>query len=320
MRSSVFAAVAVALVGNCHEFAAAFVPASPLSSASTVRPSPLTVNWMADTAVKKELKFDEKTGKVIESDADAEECQPNDEYCIIDDDGNKLRLTLAEKERIFLDSVQSFYASGKQILSEEDLDILKEDLEWNGSPVALINRQEANFLAATQAYLKGKPIMDDKEFDALKAELKDTGSEFAVDTNPKCYIDTGVCKVTMREDDFASNLLYLPALGTTTLVWLGLAFEVIEPFVRINPLILLALGVPLCTLASKTLTDDYIFQNNKVAYGPCPSCEVEQRVYFGDILGVEGHGDEAKVKCNAKKCKDIFIVKRSTLRASTIAK
>jgi len=276
---------------------------------------------MADaTAVKKELKFDEKTGKVIESDADAEECQPADEYCIIDDDGNKLRLTLAEKERIFLDSVQSYYASGKQILSDEDLDILKEDLEWNGSSVALINRQEANFLAATQAYLKGKPIMDDTEFDALKTELKDTGSKFAVDTNPKCYIDTGVCKVTMQEDDFASNLLYLPALGTATLVWLGLAFEVIEPFVRINPLILLALGVPLCTLAAKSLTDDYIFQNNKVAYGPCPSCEVEQRVYFGDILGVEGFGDEAKVKCNAKKCKDIFTVKRSTLRASTIAK
>jgi len=169
-----------------------------------------------------------------------------------------------------------------------------------------------------EGYLKGKPVMNDDEFDELKKELKETGSKFAVDTEPKCYIDTGVCKVTLEEDKFRSNLLYLPAALTLSVVWLGLAFELIEPFIRVNPIILLALGVPLIFQGSKTLTEDYIFPNNLVAYGPCPSCEVETRIYFGDILGVEGFKDEGSFKCVT--CKDIITVQRNSLRASTLPK
>lgn len=93
------------------------------------------------------------------------------------------------------------------MLNDEEFDLLKEDLAWNGSDVAVLNRQEARFLAATQAYMKGEPIMSDAEFDALKSELREEGSRFAVDTEPKCYVDTGICKVTMQEDNFRSNLL-----------------------------------------------------------------------------------------------------------------
>ena len=102
---------------------------------------------------------------------------------------------------------------------------MKEDLQWNGSSVVVVGRQEAKYLAAMQAYLKGSPIMTDDEFDDLKKELKETGSSFAVDTEPKCYIDTGVCKVTLKEDKFRSNLLYLPAGAVLTIAWLGLGFE-----------------------------------------------------------------------------------------------
>ena len=204
------------------------------------------------------------------------------------------------------------------MLSDEDFDLLKEDLQWNGSSVVVVGRQQAKYLAAMQAYMKGTPMMTDAEFDELKKELKESGSQFAVDTEPKCYIDTGVCKVTLQEDNFRSNLLYLPAGAVLTLVWLGFGFEIIEPLIRLNPLVLIALGAPLIYNGAKTITEEFIFQNKFVAYGPCPSCEYENRVYFGNILGVEGFSDEATVKC--PNCKTVFTVQRNTLRASTLPK
>lgn len=187
---------------------------------------------------------------------------------------------------------------------------------WNGSPLVQMNRNEAKYLAAVQSYLNGDPIMDDVEFDTLKKTLKEEESQFAVSTEPKCIIDTGICTVTMKEDFFRTNLLYLPAGSILFLIWLGIGFEIIEPFIRINPLLLAALGAPGVTVGSKFITDNYLFINNKVCYGPCPSCEAENRVYFGDILTVEGFGEVAEVKC--PNCKTIFDVQRTTLRASTI--
>ena len=199
-------------------------------------------------------------------------------------------------------------------MSDSDFDLLKEDLEWNGSPVAVMNRKEGAYLAAVQAYLKGQPIMSDAEFDALKRELKESGSKFAVETEPKCYIDTGICKVTLKEDKFRSNLLYLPAGALLSIGWLGFGFEVFH----INPILLIVLGSPIIYTGAKKFTEEYVFQNKLVAFGPCPSCEFENRVYFGNILGVEGFSDIAEVKCPS--CKEVFTVQRNTLRASTLPK
>jgi hypothetical protein len=59
------------------------------------------------TSARKELKFDDKTGRFFETNIDLEECIPDEEFCTIDEDtGGRIRLTLAEKERIFLDSLQ----------------------------------------------------------------------------------------------------------------------------------------------------------------------------------------------------------------------
>jgi hypothetical protein len=208
--------------------------------------------------------------------------------------------------------------NGRQLLPDDDFDLLKEDLQWNGSPLVVLNRSEAKYLAGMEAYLKGKPIMSDGEFDALKLELKETGSKFAVDTEPKCYIDTGVCKVTLQEDKFRSNLLYLPAGAVIAIAWLGLGFEVIEPIIRINPVVLALLGSPLVYNGAKKITEELIFENKFLVYGPCPACEAEQRVYFGNILGVEGFSDVADIKCS--NCKEKFTVQRNTLRASTLPK
>lgn len=217
-----------------------------------------------------------------------------------------------------MDALQSYYVSGRQLLNDQEFDSLKEDLAWNGSKMVNMNRQETKYLAAVQSYLKGSPILSDEEFDTLKTELKEEGSKFASAKEPRCYIDTGICTVVFQEDKFRNNLLYLPAGVILTILWLGFGFEVIGPLIRLNPIILALIGAPLIYNGTLTLTNEYIFPNNKIVYGPCPSCEVDNRVYFGDILGVEGFSDVAGFKCT--KCKDDIKVQRRTLRASTLPK
>jgi len=131
-------------------------------------------------------------------------------------------------------------------------------------------------------------------------------------------LDSGICKVTYEPDNFRNNLLYLPVGAILSIVWLGIGFEIIEPLIRINPLILAALGAPLIYNGSVSITEQFIFPNNKIVYGPCPACENETRVYFGGILGVEGFDDVASVKC--KKCKAVINVQKKSLRASTLPK
>lgn len=55
----------------------------------------------------KEIKFDEKAGRFFETSLDRGECIPEEEYCTIDaETGKPIRLTVAEKERMFLDALQ----------------------------------------------------------------------------------------------------------------------------------------------------------------------------------------------------------------------
>lgn len=59
------------------------------------------------TSGKKEIMFDEKSGRFFETSLETEECIPDEEFCTVDNEtGKKIRLTIAEKERIFLDSLQ----------------------------------------------------------------------------------------------------------------------------------------------------------------------------------------------------------------------
>jgi hypothetical protein len=63
------------------------------------------------TSGRKEILFDAQAGRFFETNREAEECIPEEEFCSIDDDtGTKIRLTVAEKERIFLDALQVRYS------------------------------------------------------------------------------------------------------------------------------------------------------------------------------------------------------------------
>jgi len=304
----------------------AFIPSSSFAKpgfiviSHALRPLRMSETEEAETdssipkleAVNRQIGYDGESGRFFELSSD---CIPEEEYCATDNESGKLiRLTMEEKERMFLDSLQSYYFSGRQLLDDTEFDLLKEDLQWSGSQLIQMNRKEARFLAAMQAYNKGAPMMSDDEYNSLKQELKEEKSKFAVSTEPKCFIDTGICTVTLQVDRFRTNLLYLPALFVLYFVWLLLSFEILH----INPIFLTIIGAYPIYKGTEFITKDLLFQDAKIVYGPCPSCEAENRVYFGDILGVSGYGDEADVKC--VKCKDKFKVLRSTLRASTLPK
>lgn len=115
-RSSIFAVVAALSVAN-NGFAAAFVPTLSSRTAPTRARTPFIVTKMAEgddnfdgaqlTSARKELKFDDATGRFYETNLDADDCIPDEEFCTLDEEtGQRIRLTVAEKERIFLDALQ----------------------------------------------------------------------------------------------------------------------------------------------------------------------------------------------------------------------
>ena len=80
---------------------------------------------------------------------------------------------------------------------------------------------------------------------------------------------------------------------------------------------MLAFGAGPISAATKAITERVLFDDPYVAAGPCPKCGVENRVFFGGILGVAGDTEESSIKCT--NCKSGLTVRKSTLRVSTLA-
>lgn len=271
---------------------------------------------LADVSDK--LVFDTKTGRFFERDVDA---ISEEEFCLVDNEsGEPILLTREEKERIFLDALQMYYATGKSNLPNDQFDRLKSDLSWEGSALVTLNRNETKFLDAKIAYNKGTPILSDKEFDELKRNLRETGSPLAVQTEPQCYLDTGVCKVTWMEDKLLTTSLYTPATLISTLIFIGVTFEIANAVlgVAVNPVLLLLAAILPVSAVSKQVTENFFFDFPTVASGPCPKCSVVNKVFFGDVLLVPGDKEESTIKCT--NCKELMTIKRSTLRVSTLSK
>jgi hypothetical protein len=94
----------------------AFAPSVPRAGAlrsQQVATSPLQ---MADdkedptlmkSVLKKQIAYDESSGRFFETNINEEDCVPDEEFCMTDSSsGELIRLTQEEKERIFLDSLQ----------------------------------------------------------------------------------------------------------------------------------------------------------------------------------------------------------------------
>lgn len=296
---------------------ASFHPAGRASSSlrrNAAKPLRAETESGLNVGAEEKLVWDPTTGRFFERNLE-EVC--DEEFCVLDEStGESILLTREEKERIFLDTVQQYYYGGNSSLSDEQFNRLKEDLSWEGSALVTLNRNETLFMNAIQAWNKGSPVMSDPEFDELKSSLKESGSLIAVDKEPQCWVDTGVCKVTWQADNLRQTSLYLPAAIVSTLLFIGIADE-IPGVSSINILFLLAAGAAPISALTKSLTENLIFDKPLVAGGPCPKCGVENRVFFGGILGVDGDTEESSVKCTS--CKSGLTVKRSTLRVSTLS-
>ena len=92
------------------------------TSTSSIRSLAPLQETKDDIAADK-LIFDTKSGRFYEAKIE-ELCA--EEFCLIDtDSGKSILLTKQEKERIFLDSIQSYYFKGQNGLSDVQFDKLR---------------------------------------------------------------------------------------------------------------------------------------------------------------------------------------------------
>ncbi len=105
----------LAIAGSADAFTTSIPSKSASIGVKSFRnPTKLFVDGPKDgttvTSARKEIGYDAKSGRFFETDIDKEDCIPEDEYCVVDDEtGEMVRLTLEEKERIFLDALQVSY-------------------------------------------------------------------------------------------------------------------------------------------------------------------------------------------------------------------
>ena len=83
---------------------------------------------------------------------------------------------LVVKELIYFDALYHFYHANAKLLDDQDFEELKENLVWEGSSVASMNKDEALFVSAVAAARRGEPLMEDETYSLLKKKLKDTNS------------------------------------------------------------------------------------------------------------------------------------------------
>lgn len=59
------------------------------------------------SVLKKQIAYDDDGSRFFETTIDEEDCIPDEEFCVTDSEtGELIRLTVEEKERIFLDAMQ----------------------------------------------------------------------------------------------------------------------------------------------------------------------------------------------------------------------
>jgi len=231
-------------------------------------------------------------------------------FCSLDDEGKpvKKKKTLGEMEQEYLDALRSFYMSDSPSISDEEFDVLKDELLWEGSTVVTMTKEEQMFLEATKAYSMGKPILSDEQFNDLKMKLKQQGSPIATG-GPRCSLRSRRVYTDMQVDYLRLTLLNIPgvgvALGTLFVLDAITGFK-ISAFVELpEPFGFLAVWLvvlPILYIVSDSLTK-VVLKDALVLKGQCTSCGAEQVLFFGSVLGVDGNDAVSDVQCETCKTK-----------------
>lgn len=97
--------------------------------------------------------------------------------------------------------------------SNEEYDLLKEELLWSGSKVAVLSTGEKRLLEARMAYKRGSPIMSDADYDALKASLAGSPVFSLPRSGPVCSLAKDPSKRGRTEGEAKPDLLRMGVLA-----------------------------------------------------------------------------------------------------------
>jgi hypothetical protein len=196
-------------------------------------------------------------------------------------------------------------------MSDVEFDLLKDELVWGGSKVAVLSSEEQKFLEASMAFNAGKPILSDSEFDALKLQLKKSGS-IVTAQGARCSLRTRKMYSDAQVDYLRMVGLNLPAALVVLLALFSVddltGFEVTQLMELPEPFgIIVVWGVvlPAVYVLSNAITN-LVFKDALVLKAPCPSCGTQNVTYFGDILNVAGNRERNTIDCPSCKAKLVF--------------
>ncbi|KAJ8903434.1 hypothetical protein NDN08_004542 [Rhodosorus marinus] len=224
------------------------------------------------------------------------------QFFVDDGKGGRRELDQKEKEYLVMDALHArttrmYGAPRDLVVSDEQLDLLQEDLMWQGSRVLLLNAKETGYLEAARAYYRNEPIMSDHEFDELRQELVMEGSVVAVSDRPKCSVETRICSTDLAPDSKRMFAVHLPAAGVGAIVWAAISYGI--PFLRnVSDLYSLLFGLPVVVLFSKVTTSMVIKDPSQILRGACPNCGEDIRAHFGSILTISGPQKTSQMKCD----------------------
>lgn len=247
-----------------------------------------------------------------------------DEYVETDPvTGESKALSLDEKEKLYLECLDAYYnENGRQLLSDEDYEQLKLDMDFEGSKIAVFSKDEIRFVLANKRYKMGKPVMDDAEYDKLRIVLRDAGSPVVLHDGTSCSVETGLCKSDLRVDSAKMRLLYFPG----TAGGLILTCEALYWTLGLDPILSIILGAAPAYFFGVWFTENIFAQKPLVVAGNCPECQSLETIYFGDLFNVQKDGivkpsipeplDEIDVKCSS--CKAQLTANRQKMLFSTV--
>lgn len=225
------------------------------------------------------------------------------EFCNIDETGKRAKKkTLGEMEAEFIDAMREYYFEGKSVMSNEEFDLLKEELTWEGSKVVVLSADELRLIEATQSFSAGKPVLSDEEYTSLKSRLRDAGSTVALD-GPRCSLRSKKVYADAAIDYQKMLALNLPAV----LVVLGLVYvtdfatgfsisRIIETPNWAGFLALWSFLLPGIYVTSSGITN-LVLRDGVILKTQCPSCGNTCNAYFGDIFIIEGGKGEVELEC-----------------------
>jgi hypothetical protein len=257
----------------------------------------------------------------VEEDIKAEDIY--DDFMGLDESGASVPLGLDEKEKLYLECLDSFYnEGGKAVLPDNKYEQLKVDLEFSESRIMTYSKNEIRYLLANKRFKMGKPVLTDDEYNALRLQLKKDGSSVAMHDAPRCDVDSGVCKMDMRVDKGKTRLLYLPGWAGGLLVFSEISFWTLH----IDPLLSILLGVVPVYFFADFFTTKIFAQQPLVATSPCPKCSSLITVYFGDLLSVQTDGiipkaagpPQPQIEAICGSCKEVLIADRDTMIIATL--